>query len=120
MISRSFFVFGILALVGTVVLFLVLESTTEWPWYWNWIIAASGLAFIFYGIDKASAKAGGWRVPETVLHLMALGGGFVGALLGMLVFRHKSNFQAHPLFIPMIVLGGALWGGVIYWLLTRA
>ncbi|RIK17522.1 MAG: hypothetical protein DCC51_12300 [Anaerolineae bacterium] len=38
----------------------------------------------------------------------------MGALLGMLVFRHKSNFREHPLFIPIIILGGVLWGFLIY------
>lgn len=118
--NRSFAVFGILAVVITVALFLVLESTTKWAWYWNWIIAASGLAFAFYGYDKVSAKAGAGRIPEVVLHLVALGGGFLGALLGMLVFRHKSNFRAHPLFVPIIVIGGVLWGLLIYWLVAGA
>lgn len=118
--GRSFAVFGILALVLAVALFLVLESTTKWVWYWNWIIAASCIAFGFYGFDKISAKAGSGRIPEIVLHLVALGGGFLGALLGMLVFRHKSNFREHPLFIPIIIIGGVLWGFLIYWLTTNA
>ena len=58
-------------------------------------------------------------MPEMVLHLMALAGCFIGALLGMLVFRHKSNFRAHPLFVPIIIAGGALWGFIIYSLTTR-
>lgn len=118
--NRSFIVFGLLALLGSIGIFLLLESTTQWAWYWNWLIATSGIAFIFYGFDKASAKAGTGRIPEILLHLLALAGGFAGALLGMLVFRHKSNFRGHPLFVPVIIVGGAIWGFLIYWLLTRA
>lgn len=118
--NRSFIVFGGLAALGSIGIFLLLESTTQWTWYWNWIIATSSIAFVFYGYDKVSAKAGAGRIPEMILHLVALAGGFVGALLGMLVFRHKSNFRAHPLFIPVIIIGGAIWSVSIYWLMTRS
>lgn len=112
-------IFGALAAILTIGGFLLLETTTDWSWYWNWLISTSVVAFVFYGFDKLSSKAGAGRVPELILHLLALIGGFAGALLGMLVFRHKSNFRAHPLFVPMIIAGGALWGFIIYWLSTR-
>jgi uncharacterized membrane protein YsdA (DUF1294 family) len=95
-------------------LFLLLNFTTTWPWYASWLLAASVVAFVYYGIDKGLAKANTSRVPEAVLHVLALMGGFAGALLGMLVFRHKSNFRAHPLFIPIIIAGAALWGFLLY------
>ena len=101
-------------------LFLLLETTTDWRWYWTWLLAAGVVTFVFYGMDKVLSKGGRGRVPEVLLHLMALAGGFIGALLGMLVFRHKSNFRAHPLFVPIIIAGGALWGFLIYWLTTQA
>lgn len=118
--NRSFIVFGVLAAIGSIVIFLLLESTTQWNWYWNWLIATSSIAFVYYGYDKVSSKAGAGRIPELILHLVALAGGFGGALLGMLVFRHKTNFRVHPLFIPMIIIGGAIWAVSIYWLITRS
>lgn len=118
--NRSFGIFGVIAIIASVGLFLVLESTTEWVWYWNWLIAASVVAFIFYAYDKVSSKAGAGRIPELILHLLSLAGGFAGALLGMLVFRHKSNFKAHPLFVPIMVAGAVIWSFLIYWLITRA
>lgn len=117
--NRNFSVFGGLAAIAALALLLVLESTTTWAWYWNWLLAAGVAAFLIYGYDKVSAKAGAGRVPESLLHLLALAGGFAGALLGMVVFRHKSNFRAHPLFLPVIILGGVLWGFVLYWLYFR-
>lgn len=118
--NRSFTIFGILAIIASVGLFLVLESTTTWIWYWNWLIAASVVAFLLYAYDKISSKAGGGRIPEMLLHLVSLAGGFAGALLGMLVFRHKSNVRAHPLFLPIILIGAVLWSALIYWLVMRA
>jgi uncharacterized membrane protein YsdA (DUF1294 family) len=51
---------------------------------------------------------------------MSLLGGFVGALLGMLVFRHKTNFREHPLFIPIMVVSAVLWGFLLYQFVLRA
>jgi len=118
--NRSFTVFGIIAIIASVGLFLLLETSTTWVWYWNWLIAISVVTFVFYAYDKMSAKAGRGRIPEMLLHLLSLAGGFAGALLGMLVFRHKSNLKAHPLFLPLMLIGAVVWGGLIYWLTTRA
>ncbi len=111
---RTQIIFSILAAVAVVGIFLLLQATTTWEWYYCWPIAASLVAFVFYGLDKSLAKVNTRRIPEVVLHLLALMGGFAGALLGMLVFRHKTNFRAHPLFLPIIVVSAALWGYVIY------
>ena len=49
------------------------------------------VAFITYGLDKQRAINGTRRVPERTLHLMALFGGWPGALLGQRQFRHKTQ-----------------------------
>ncbi len=112
--NRYFIRYGTLAVVIAGTLLLALQLTTQWAWQWCWLVAAGGAAFVLYGIDKGAAKAGRARVPELLHHLLALAGGFGGALLGMLIFRHKSNFGKHPLFIPIILLGGGLWAFIIY------
>lgn len=117
--NRSLTVFGVIAFIAAVAVFLALISTTSWPWYWGWLVAASIVTCALYGYDKVSAKAGAGRVPELLFHLLSFAGGFAGALLGMLAFRHKSNFRAHPLFLPLIILSGALWGFIIYWIRFR-
>jgi len=45
--------------------------------------------FLIYGYDKHQAKKIGMRIPEMVLHLLALIGGTAGALLGQITLRHK-------------------------------
>lgn len=52
---------------------------------------ASSITFLLYGFDKAESKMGGWRVPEVVLHALALSGGFPGGWAGRSMFRHKTN-----------------------------
>ncbi len=117
--SRNFALFGGLAIILTAALFLVFNRAVNWQWYWLWLGAAGIVTFFFYGYDKLSAKAGAGRIPEALLHLLALAGGFAGALLGMGVFHHKTNYREHPLFLPVIVVSGVLWGLLIYYLMTQ-
>jgi uncharacterized membrane protein YsdA (DUF1294 family) len=53
--------------------------------------AASIAAAIVYGLDKSAAARNVWRTSETMLHVMALIGGWPGALVAQQVFRHKSR-----------------------------
>lgn len=48
------------------------------------------MTFLFYGFDKNRAIKNKNRVPEIVLHILALIGGTHGAFLGQKVFRHKT------------------------------
>ena len=43
------------------------------------------------GFDKMSAEVNSGRVPEMWFFLTSLAGGFVGVILGMFVFRHKTR-----------------------------
>ena len=70
-------------------------------WY---LVAVNLVTFTVYGADKAKARRGAWRVPEKTLFLLPLLGGSVGALLGMLVFRHKTKHWYFVWGIPLILL----------------
>jgi uncharacterized membrane protein YsdA (DUF1294 family) len=83
----------------SLVLCLALTLTLFWlagvqPHWYNllacWLIAVNVVAFFYYGYDKVRAKAGRTRVPEVVLHGLALVGGTIGAYVGMRVFHHKT------------------------------
>lgn len=78
-------------------------------------LSTSIAAFLAYGLDKAAARHNRWRIPENNLHLLALLGGWPGALAAQRVFRHKSakaSFQT--LFWVTVVLNCVALG----WLLT--
>jgi uncharacterized membrane protein YsdA (DUF1294 family) len=79
--------FGSLSLVLFV---LLLWSRTLPSPLGCWVIAISLTAFIAFGFDKLSAIAHWLRVPEWVLIGLALAGGTPGALVAMLIFRHKT------------------------------
>lgn len=109
----------LMGLGASLVLFLLLYLQTSWWWYWNWLAATSVVAFGMYGFDKMQAKRDVGRIPNMVLHMMALIGGFVGALLGRIVFNHKSNVRSNPMFVVTLILGFVISGAFIYWQLLR-
>ena len=58
------------------------------PYYF---ICINFITFFCYFLDKYFAKKHMWRIPERVLFLLGLLGGFVGAILGMVCFHHKTR-----------------------------
>lgn len=48
------------------------------------------ITFVAYWLDKSAAKKAARRTPENTLHLLALMGGWPGALLARQTFRHKT------------------------------
>ncbi len=59
---------------------------------------------VLFGRDKAAAQRGTRRTPETTLLALAVLGGSLGGLLGMLLFRHKTRHAAFALGLPLILL----------------
>lgn len=78
---------------------------------------ASLVAFIAYGLDKSAARNGRWRTRESTLHLLALVGGWPGALLAQRVYRHKSKKREFQVVFWATVL---LNCGVLGWALLPA
>jgi uncharacterized membrane protein YsdA (DUF1294 family) len=81
-----------------------------------WYLAASVATVLAYGLDKSAAVRERWRVKESTLHMLALAGGWPGALIAQRVFRHKSrkpSFQAG--FLVTVILNcvalALLWWG---------
>ncbi len=57
------------------------------------LIAVNFCAFAAFGIDKARAETGAWRISEGTLLRLALIGGTPGAYAGRALFRHKTRKQ---------------------------
>jgi uncharacterized membrane protein YsdA (DUF1294 family) len=76
---------------------------------------SSPTAWTAYGLDKRRASSGGRRVPERTLHLLALLGGWPGALLGQRRFRHKTQKVSFRIvFWVVVVLHVAAVGAAAY------
>ncbi|MPW36600.1 DUF1294 domain-containing protein [Vibrio sp. B1Z05] len=95
-------------LFSTIYLFAVIIATMLFNGE-KWIILAyafmSLVTYFMYAIDKSAAKEGRWRTSENTLHLLALFGGWPGALCAQTEFNHKSKKQPFKtiLWITVIV-----------------
>jgi len=73
---------------------------------------ASTVAFGMYALDKKAARADRWRIPEINMHLVALAGGWPGALLAQRMFRHKTRKQPFQMLFKATVvvnIAGLAW-----------
>ena len=82
------------AIPAVLVVYLLLAAVWRLPlWVAGLYLGASAATFIAYAADKSAASSGAWRTPESTLHMLALAGGWPGALLAQQVLRHKSSKQ---------------------------
>ena len=76
--------------------------------FWALVGALYGLtslaAFSAFGVDKRAAAAGKRRIPERVLHALEFAGGWPGALLGMVVWKHKRRKASYVVVTALAVL----------------
>ena len=77
---------------------------------------ASLIAFAAYGADKAKSRRRKERISERTLLALAVYGGALGAFLGRLTFRHKTN---KGYFSAVIVISLLLQGGVLALMLAK-
>lgn len=65
------------------------------------ILIINIFTFFLFGFDKMRAKTKGFRIPEVFLIILSLFFGGVGALLGMVVFNHKTSKIAFRIIVPL-------------------
>lgn len=79
-------------------------------------VGLSILTFFVYALDKTAAKKGTWRTQERTLHLLALAGGWPGALIAQQKLRHKSKKVEFRFSFWITVL---LNCGILIWLFSE-
>lgn len=100
---------GIITLICTghineIPVFLPFDYFFEHKILMVYVIAINAFAFTIYGVDKLQAIKSRQRVRETTLFFMALIGGSIGALCGMIAFRHKIRKMYFVLGIPFMLV----------------
>lgn len=85
-----------------------------WP-LWAALGLMNLVTFIVYAYDKHIARQnrGKRRVPERTLLLLSFLGGCIGALLGMILCRHKTKHAKFLVLVPLSVVLWALLAGVL-------
>ena len=80
------------------------------------MLLLSAVTLLFYAWDKRRATQGGWRVPEARLHVLALLGGWPGALLGQRWLRHKTIKRRFRVVFWLTVVGHLAVSAGVAWL----
>lgn len=86
-----------------------------------YIIAMNIIAFMLFGIDKKRSKMRKkMRIPERTLMGVCFWGGAGGGLLGMQIFKHKTQHKKFTVFIPLmfiiqLILDSVLLGFLGFW-----
>lgn len=110
--KRSHIIYTLLGLGLSVLLARSFQLRLNVHPYATWIGATSVVTWALYAWDKRIAELRqllkGGRVPEFVLHLMALIGGFPGAWIARSMFAHKTNRKKHPAILAMLVISTIL------------
>lgn len=93
------------------------------PWYVNLLIiylAILALVSVMLTVaDKASAKRGGWRVPEATLMMLGLFGGALPMYVTMKTIRHKTKHKKFMIGLPLeIALHAAIVCVSLYFYFT--
>ena len=68
------------------------------------MLVMSTVAWFLYGADKSAATSGRWRISESMLHSVAILGGWAGAYLAQQKFRHKTRKLEFQVVFRAIVL----------------
>ena len=69
-----------------------------------YLIIINLIGFLSMLIDKKKAKYGRWRIPENTLFLYAILGGSIGSILGMYIFRHKTQKTKFKIGMPALLI----------------
>ena len=83
-------------------------------------IAINFIAFAAFGLDKARAQRGQYRIAESTLLLFAFLGGTLGVYAGRSLFRHKTRKQPfNAQLFRIAALQVLALGAGIGWFLIR-
>ena len=82
-----------------------------YPYIYYILASLNLIAFLAFGWDKLKAKTGKRRISEKTLFLHAFVAGAPGALIGMILFNHKTSKPKFRYGIPAILI---LQLGLVY------
>ena len=81
-----------------------LGQIVTWQNIIYYLLAINIITFLAMWLDKRKARKGSWRISEKALFTLVLLGGGVGGILGMYIFRHKTQKSRFVVGFPFILL----------------
>ena len=81
-----------------------LGQIVTWQNIIYYLLAINIITFLAMWLDKRKARKGSWRISEKALFTLVLLGGGVGGILGMYIFRHKTQKPRFVVGFPFILL----------------
>lgn len=101
-----FIVFGLIAVILFIWLYTSLYPQIQPVSLPVWLFSISIITFFYYWLDKRLSRVK-WlhiRIPEAILNLLAIVGGFPGAWLGRFICEHKTNIKEHLGMLIILIL----------------
>ncbi len=117
-VIRFHFILAIvLAILGTIFFWWLFQGRYDFRHFLVcWLITVNILTFCYYGYDKVRARGKNSRIPEVLLHSLAIAGGSPAAFIAMRVFRHKTVKGKFQIFFWCIVV---LQTVLVLWLIKQ-
>ena len=81
-----------------------------------YLIGINLTTYLMYASDKQRAVYNNSRIPEFVLHLLALAGGSSAAFLAQITLRHKTRKRSFRIIFMAIVLVQLIGGIAVFFL----
>lgn len=101
--NSPYTIYGITALILTII-FIISFSSISLSIIISYLISINLVTFLYYGFDKLIAGSESVRIPELVLHSLALAGGSPAGLLAQKLFRHKTIKTSFQIIYWAIVI----------------
>ncbi|MBR4308144.1 MAG: DUF1294 domain-containing protein [Oscillospiraceae bacterium] len=78
-----------------------------------YLIIMNAVGFVTMGVDKYRAMNRDWRLSEKLLLGIAVLGGSIGSICGMVLFRHKTKHLQFHFGLPAILVLQIIIGIVV-------
>lgn len=87
--------------------------------FFAYLIIITIVTFVTFGVDKFRAVRNRFsrhRIPESRLLILAMAGGSIGGILGMLCWRHKTKHPNFYVGLPAILIAQLV---IIAWIVLE-
>ena len=85
-------------------------------WYAGILTVMGLVTFVAFWLDKRRAVRGDRRIPERTLHALEVLGGWAGAIVAMMLVRHKNRKASYWLVTAMIAVAHV---AIVVWMMMR-